>query len=692
MSELPENEIATNVRTDDPDDRDRVYPPRRLTSDDVYRRPRELFLDEIFALDVDPLPERVGYEEYKSLAEPTWHQRGQECTGFALGAIADYHLRKNISAEGWAEMSTDHRRARTTSRRMLYEMAQLYDGRDFEQGSTLRGALKGWKKLGVASDPTWPYDPDDEHGEKHGQITLERVIDAVARPGGFYFRIGRDNVENMKDALARGCPLYVSARIHVGWFRLFLPDTDGLIRQREDDAVKGGHAFVIVGYDEHGFWIHNSWGEEWALDGYARISYEDWAEHGQEVWLVIPPPAPDRTSATNPAPPPPVDASGSYRDMWRHLVTLADDGRLASSGRFGLDAAAVGTLLYLFQEQTAEWSTRRLAVFADGGYWATENTVEQLRPLRDRLMEQEIYPIFLLWEYPWFAETRSWLLGEHGLAGVDNLDRAELDEFWERHGGPTMAKVLASESVAPRVWDELVYRAEAACRPPDGGAQILSKSIAYKWGQKPFDIHLVGHGVGDLLLSEFVSLLSMPIASCQLWAPATTMDRFQATYAPLLDDGRLGHLSVSTLDEESERADRVGPVPGSALMLISDVLALADVDLDRVIASPADATASPEWNVDPEPVLGMDRFLSTDETVRRLLEARVMDVRHVSGVTHTRLVASPTVHQAAIESMIAHPARPPAPTSAPRVAPGPDPLRAAMVTDPLARAIAETRP
>ena len=47
----------------------------------------------------------------------------------------------------------------------------------------------------------------------------------------------------------------------------------------------GGHAFAIVGYDRHGFWIQNSWGPDWGSGGLARVSYADWLENGTDIWV-----------------------------------------------------------------------------------------------------------------------------------------------------------------------------------------------------------------------------------------------------------------------------------------------------------------------------------------------------------------------------------------------------------------------
>ena len=66
-AETPPTEIVTNTVPDPPDQRDHPY--------------------EIPA-DAPPPPGTVSPDEYRRLVGHTWHQRGEECTGFSLAAIA----------------------------------------------------------------------------------------------------------------------------------------------------------------------------------------------------------------------------------------------------------------------------------------------------------------------------------------------------------------------------------------------------------------------------------------------------------------------------------------------------------------------------------------------------------------------------------------------------------------------------
>jgi hypothetical protein len=114
--------------------------------------------------------------------------------------------------------------------------------------------MKGWHKHGICAETVWPYLP----GKADRILTNERISDAIKRPLGAYFRVNHKDVVAMHSALAEVGILFATAVVHEGWYS---PNEQGEIAPNE--ATLGGHAFVIVAYDENGFWVQNSWGTGW---------------------------------------------------------------------------------------------------------------------------------------------------------------------------------------------------------------------------------------------------------------------------------------------------------------------------------------------------------------------------------------------------------------------------------------------
>ena len=54
----------------------------------------------------------------------------------------------------------------------------------------------------------------------------------------------------------------------------------------KNDEFEGGHAVSIVGYNETGFIIRNSWGIRYGDNGYSIIPYEDF-KYFTEIWTII---------------------------------------------------------------------------------------------------------------------------------------------------------------------------------------------------------------------------------------------------------------------------------------------------------------------------------------------------------------------------------------------------------------------
>ena len=63
-------------------------------------------------------------------------------------------------------------------------------------------------------------------------------------------------------------------------------DRDKFWKKTYGDIFMGYHAIAIVGYDEEGFIIRNSWGDNFGDSGYVTIPYNDFNEL-LEIWTVI---------------------------------------------------------------------------------------------------------------------------------------------------------------------------------------------------------------------------------------------------------------------------------------------------------------------------------------------------------------------------------------------------------------------
>ena len=164
---------------------------------------------------------------------------------------------------------------------MLYHLARRYDefaGED-DAGSSLRGALKGWFNHGVIPEERWPSldmdpVPDLEDEELLG-LARQWLL-------GAFYRINPFRLDDMQSAIAELDAICASAVIHDGWIEPQVMRRNGetlhVIARRVDANQLGGHAFALVGYNEVGFLVHNSWGTDWgkrgcdvALRGLARL-------------------------------------------------------------------------------------------------------------------------------------------------------------------------------------------------------------------------------------------------------------------------------------------------------------------------------------------------------------------------------------------------------------------------------------
>ncbi len=216
MSPVPSETYRFDARPDTADFRDRLFEPTLIE-----------------------VPPRLPVERFRRARVPVLDQGPDgACTGFGLATVVHFLLRTR---------SVEPDRTRV-SPWMLYDLARRYDewpGEDYE-GSSARGAVKGWHKHGVCAARLWP------RRRNRGRLTAEIARDAGRRPLGAYYRVNHHDLAALHTALAEVGVLFATSWIHTGWYE---PEADGVIPHRPDRV--GGHAFAIVAYDERGFCIQN---------------------------------------------------------------------------------------------------------------------------------------------------------------------------------------------------------------------------------------------------------------------------------------------------------------------------------------------------------------------------------------------------------------------------------------------------
>ncbi|GAB63426.1 MAG: peptidase C1 [Candidatus Jettenia sp.] len=570
------------------------------------------FRDKMYVATLMEVPIHIDLSDYRLWQVPILDQGNEgACTGFGLATVANYLLRKR------RVMPDDM----SVSPRMFYEMAKRYDewpGEDYE-GSSARGAMKGWHKHGVCAETIWPY--DTRQSDQH--LNDERVSDASRRPLGAYYRVNHKDLVAMHTVLAEVGILYATAVVHEGWNMI---DADGIIPP--DDTILGGHAFAIVAYDGRGFWIQNSWGVNWGREGFALITYDDWLEHGTDVWVArLGAPVTLRTAkatATSQSAAARQSETYAFRDIRPHIISIGNDGLLRTHGTYGTSEADVASIFREdFPRITEKWRKRRILLYAHGGLTNESSAIQRVADYRTALLEEEVYPLAFIWKTDFWTTLTNILKDavsrrrpEGFLDATKDFMLNRLDDALE-----PMVRMLGGKLH----WDEMKENAVGATVESRGGARIAARYLTELAKDSSVEIHVAGHSAGGIFHAPLVQLLAaegkitsgpmkgkrgygLKVASCTLWAPACTTELFKQTYLPVIQEGNIGHFTLFTLTDDAEQDDHCASVYNKSLLyLVSNALE----DKPRI----------PLFR-DGEALLGMEKFVGADDDLVKRFDTK----------------------------------------------------------------------
>ncbi|HEX5774070.1 MAG TPA: C1 family peptidase, partial [Geomobilimonas sp.] len=483
------------------------------------------FRDRVFAPTLVEVPSVVDLKDYRKTGVPILDQ-GTEgaCTGFGLATVVNYLLRMRKVVPDKTAVSPW----------MLYQLARRYDewsGENYD-GSSARGAMKGWHKHGVCTENLW---------KKGGSLTPHAADDGAARPLGAYYRVNHKDLVAMHSAITEVGILYATSTVHAGWEKV---KKNGIIPMSDD--ILGGHAFAIVAYDKDGFWLQNSWGPAWGKEGFAHISYDDWLANGTDVWVArLGAPVAVKTAAavaTRHSSATSYTDAFSLNDLRRHIVSIGNDGCLRTGGTYGTGEDEVHQIFeHHIPHVTAGWKNRRILLYAHGGLVDETSSVQRLADYLPALLRAEVYPVSFIWHSDFWTTLTNILKDAVSRRRPEGFLDATKDFMLDR-----LDDALEPIARIPgkMMWDEMKENARLATSNEKGGARFALASLAKLVATDPAtEVHVVGHSAGSIfhapLIQELTGRHSQTIESCTLWAPACTVELFKQSYLPAITAGRI---------------------------------------------------------------------------------------------------------------------------------------------------------
>lgn len=228
----------------------------------------------------DVLPLKVSMREYAPT--PRSQEEDGSCVGFACSNALSIMLSMQEEVKDIAM-----RNANVLSAFYIFNQIKLdgcYNGAKISDGMKLlkeQGDCLAYEFDHRATDCEIMPDTLLKKKAKKYQIKDYTTI--------FHKRAGKDQkIFLTKKALAEGRPVVLGMNVPESFF-LAKKGTKFLDVSSASREAKGGHSMCVVGYNDYkkAFEIMNSWGTNWADDGYIWVKYDDFAEYAKYGYAAI---------------------------------------------------------------------------------------------------------------------------------------------------------------------------------------------------------------------------------------------------------------------------------------------------------------------------------------------------------------------------------------------------------------------
>ncbi|HEY9843035.1 MAG TPA: C1 family peptidase [Candidatus Obscuribacterales bacterium] len=218
------------------------------------------------------LPLRVDLSEH--MPQPGFQGRQNSCVAWVSAyAVKTYQekleQRYTLTRSGQMDLH------KVFSPSFVYN--QINQGRD--GGATLIDALNLLSGRGALPLADMPYEIENFTR----QPSTEQLRHARRYRIAYWRQVNVSDQQELKAHLLAGYPIMIGAMVDESLYRL----KPGTVWRRSAGKSLGGHALVLVGYDEgrQAFKLMNSWGPRWADQGFGWVAYRQLARVMREGYV-----------------------------------------------------------------------------------------------------------------------------------------------------------------------------------------------------------------------------------------------------------------------------------------------------------------------------------------------------------------------------------------------------------------------
>jgi C1A family cysteine protease len=227
-----------------------------------WRPDKPDFRDRVLSLPWKSKEELLkGVDLRKTGKLPPVYDQGDSssCTAQSIGAAIEYAMHWQ-SRPDW-----------TPSRLFIYYNEREMEGTiNFpDAGAEIRNGIKSTARQGYVDENLWPFDLTKVTEKPYDSVYQEASKNLIKQ----YSRVPIA-LHNIQNVLIHRIPIVFGMSIYGSFESEAVAQTGIVPMPNENETMRGGHAMLIVGYNDTHFIVRNSWGASWGEEGYCYIPIE----------------------------------------------------------------------------------------------------------------------------------------------------------------------------------------------------------------------------------------------------------------------------------------------------------------------------------------------------------------------------------------------------------------------------------